>query len=137
MKDTNKLIVNSIRELLKKKGLTQKDLSKGISVSKTTINNWINERSKIDAVTLKLIANYFNVPIGYFFEEESGTSPNNRGNINNNGVILAKNGNVEINIAQEEIRHLKKEIESCRALVKELRQRINDKEEVINLLKNK
>ena len=71
MKTINTLIISKLNNILKQKNITQKDLGNGIGVSKTTINNWINDRSKIDAVSLKRISDFLKVPITYFFTDEN------------------------------------------------------------------
>lgn len=52
MKEFNKLIIKKLNQLLKNTNITQAELGDGISISRTTINNWANNRSKIDAVSL-------------------------------------------------------------------------------------
>lgn len=77
MKTLNTLIISKLNNVLKQKNITQKDLGNGIGVSKTTINNWINDRSKIDAVSLKRISEFLKVPITYFFTDDNNTSTMN------------------------------------------------------------
>jgi len=67
--DLNLHIANRLQKLLKIKKITQEELSIGINKSKTSINNWIAGRNKIDAVSLHLISTFLKVPVSYFFDE--------------------------------------------------------------------
>jgi len=58
-----------IKSLLKEKNLTQIEFANNIGVTKTTVNNYLTGKTKIDIETFIKIAKTFNVPIGYFFEE--------------------------------------------------------------------
>ena len=144
MKNYNDLIINRLNLILKSKKITQRELSSGINVAKTTINNWINKRSKIVAVGLKLIADYLQVPVGYFFGE-TATEVSGENILSNN--IVKGNHNkvsyeiktleVEIERLQSRIRELEREISGNEALIAELRQRIVDKDEMIEILREK
>lgn len=135
MKNYNNLIINRINEILKQKNITQKVLGNGIDVSKTTVNNWLNKRSKIDAVTIKLIADFLQVPVSYFFDEDC-----NGGNqINGNGIMNGSNNKINVlsDKAVEKIKHLEEKLDLKENHLEEMRQRIIDKEEMIEMLKNK
>ncbi|AGK96601.1 helix-turn-helix domain-containing protein [Clostridium pasteurianum] len=56
---------NRIRELRKKKGLTQVDLAKLLNVSDRTIGFYENEQRDPDTTTLKKLADFFDVTIDY------------------------------------------------------------------------
>lgn len=43
----------------------------GIDKSKTSVNNWITGRNKIDAVSLHQISEFLNVSLVYFFTDET------------------------------------------------------------------
>ena len=62
--------IQKIKQLLKEKNLTYRDLSKGISKSATTLLNIMNGKSRLDVDTLIEIARVLNVPITYFFEND-------------------------------------------------------------------
>lgn len=54
-------ISEKIKELLKKKGISQTELAKRIGVSRAAVSEWIRGKSKPSESTLKLIAKEFNV----------------------------------------------------------------------------
>jgi len=57
-----------IKTLLTEKKLTQQDFANKIGVSKPTVINIFNGRSKIDIDLIEKIAEVLSVPVGYFFE---------------------------------------------------------------------
>lgn len=52
----------------KKKNITPYKVSKETKISTATLSDWKNGRSKPKADKLKILANYFDVPIEYFLE---------------------------------------------------------------------
>jgi len=62
--------VLKLKGLISQHKLTQGDFSEKIGVSRPTVINYFNGRSKIDVETLAIIADLFNVPVSYFFDEE-------------------------------------------------------------------
>jgi len=135
MKNYNSLIISNINKLLKQKKITQKDLAEGIDVTRTTINNWLNKRSKIDGVSLKLISMYLGVPVGYFFEEgETGDNITNNNNVINN--VRNGNGKQTLIIGQKdnEIEGLQKEVQVLKEQISELKTIIGQKDQMIEQL---
>ncbi len=129
MESTNKHIINNLAKLLKNKSITQINLSNGINVSKTTINNWLNYRSKIDAVSLKKISDFLNVPVSYFFDESPAPVDNNQNTNTTISQVTNGNGNSpKVIIQANEIKSLKREIEL-------LQDQLKEKDEIIRLLK--
>lgn len=57
--------MNRLKELRKEKGLTQEELSNEIGTTKLTISNWENEKHSIGSEKAKLLADLFNVSVGY------------------------------------------------------------------------
>lgn len=57
--------MNRLKELRKEKGLTQEGLSNEIGTTKLTISNWENEKHSIGSEKAKLLADLFNVSVGY------------------------------------------------------------------------
>ena len=57
--------MNRLKELRKEKGLTQEKLSNEIGTTKLTISNWENEKHSIGSEKAKLLADLFNVSVGY------------------------------------------------------------------------
>lgn len=64
--------MNRLKELRKEKGLTQKDLSDEMGVSKRTYIYWENGESQIKPDKAQALADYFGVPVGYLlgFEQQ-------------------------------------------------------------------
>ena len=54
-----------LKEIRKQNGLTQEQIANIIGVAKTTYCNYENNVREIDINTLKKLANYYNVTIGY------------------------------------------------------------------------
>ena len=57
--------MNRLKELRKQKGLTQEELANKIGTTKLTISNWENEKHAISSEKAKLLADLFNVSVGY------------------------------------------------------------------------
>lgn len=57
--------MNRLKELRKEKGLTQQELANEIGTTKLTISNWENEKHAIGSEKAKLLADSFNVSVGY------------------------------------------------------------------------
>lgn len=68
--------VLKIKGLIFEKKISQEMLAAEISVSKQTIINYFNGRTKIDVDTLEKIAAFLNVSINYFFTEETPNEVN-------------------------------------------------------------
>jgi len=66
--------MNRLKELRKRKQLTQEELAKKFGLSKITILRWENEERQIKPDKAKQLADYFGVPVGYLlgYETESG-----------------------------------------------------------------
>ncbi|HAH92532.1 MAG TPA: XRE family transcriptional regulator [Dielma fastidiosa] len=59
---------NKFLELVQSRGLTAYRVSKDTGIPTATLSDWKNGRSKPKADKLKILADYFNVPIEYFME---------------------------------------------------------------------
>jgi transcriptional regulator with XRE-family HTH domain len=81
----------------------KKDLYTYLGISKQTLEDYLSEKTSMTVATLEKIASYFNVPIGYFFDEKEPTATSIKGNKNQVG-----NGNIIIETQANEIEHLKK-----------------------------
>ena len=57
--------MNRIRELRKKKGLTQKELAKHLKVADSTLSYWEMGKYEPDSKTLMKLSEFFRVPIDY------------------------------------------------------------------------
>ena len=58
-------MVNNLKQLRKKHGYTQKELSEKISIPLRTIQNWENGVRNIKPDKAELLANYFGVSVAY------------------------------------------------------------------------
>jgi transcriptional regulator with XRE-family HTH domain len=62
-------VVLSINEVLKEKGLQQKELAEKLGVSKVTVNYWCNNQSKPSIETLGEIAKILKVKLTHLIKE--------------------------------------------------------------------
>ena len=56
------------RQLRDDKGVTDYRVSKDTGITKSTFSDWKNGRSKPKIEKLQILANYFDVPLEYFFD---------------------------------------------------------------------
>lgn len=67
---------NKLRSLREKKKVYQKDLANYLHISPSTIGMYEQGRREPDNITLKLIANYFDVSIDYLLDNEDNIYKN-------------------------------------------------------------
>lgn len=70
-----------IRKLRLSKDITQKELADQLNVSFQTVSKWENNINEPDLASLKKIANIFNCPIDFFFEDDEEKINNSLENI--------------------------------------------------------
>lgn len=63
--------MNKLKTLRKEKGLSQQALGKAIGVSYRTVQNWENGVNQIKPDKAEMLADYFDVPIGYLLGYET------------------------------------------------------------------
>lgn len=63
-----------LKNLRKKAGITQMQLSEYMGVTQATLSGWENEKFEIDTASLKKIADYFNVSVDYLLGREAQKS---------------------------------------------------------------
>ncbi len=63
--------MNRLKELRKKKGLNQIELSNILNVQQSTISNWENERTEIDKKSTFILAEFFDVSVDFLLGRES------------------------------------------------------------------
>ena len=63
------MLSDTIRQLLKENGVTQKEFLQSIGLSKNTMKNWEDNQTIPSKVILTAISNYFNVSIPYLLGE--------------------------------------------------------------------
>ena len=56
------------RRIRDDKGVTDYRVSKDTGITKSTFSDWKNGRSKPKIEKLQILANYFEVPLKYFFD---------------------------------------------------------------------
>ena len=82
MKNFSKKLI----ELRKQKGLSQDELATDLNISQSSISNYESGYTTPDMLNLQKIADYFKVPVIYFFSEDRTifyTHENHNGNIGN------------------------------------------------------
>jgi putative transcriptional regulator len=62
-------VILRINEVLKERGLLQKELAEKLGVSKVTVSYWCNHQSKPSIETLGEIARILNVKLTYLIKE--------------------------------------------------------------------
>lgn len=65
--------MNRLKELRKKKGLTQQELANEIGVTKLSVSNWENGKHEIKSDKAQILANYFSVPVTYLIGYDKDT----------------------------------------------------------------
>ena len=111
-----KIYIKKIKDLLKEKGLTQKDLAVKLGKNENTVVNYLKQRTKIDVDTLVEIAEILQVPVSLLFEED-------------NTFV----GNKNIQALTYELDKLKQELNACKQLLSEKERIIAEKEKQIRL----
>lgn len=118
-----------IKELLEKKGIQQNTFCLDTGISKSNFWVWIEGKSKPGADALEKIADYFNVPMDFFFDRDIKPSGVNIGHqVKGNGNKIS--GDITLSECRKEIEHLN-------ALLEEKERVITEKERTIQILMNK
>ncbi len=64
-------MVNRIKELRQKLGITQRELAKHLGIAQNTLSYWENGKFDIDNASLCRIADYFHVTIDYLLGQNN------------------------------------------------------------------
>lgn len=118
----------NLRKLMNENRVKKVTFYQSLGISKTQLDNILNGKSLPGSDKLEMMANYFNVPIDYFFDRDSERSILNIGNTvsgNENNI-----GNYSMSECQKEVEHLKAILEEKEAVIAE-------KERTIQILLNK
>lgn len=122
--------VNKIRELIKEKGISQKVIAARMGLSGNAISQDL-KKGDFKVSVLESIAEILEVPVTYFFDND----------ISENGVKQVANGhgnNLKVIMnSDDDMKELKAKIKGLEIQVTLLEERIKDKDELINLLKDK
>ena len=115
-----------IKELLEERGIQQNIFTLETGISKSNYWVWVEGKSKPGADKLEIIADYFKVPIDYFFDRETNLSNTSIGHhVNGNGNKVS--GDITLS-------EYKKEIEHLTQLLREKQSIIHEKERTIRIL---
>lgn len=120
-----------IKNKMSEKNLTQKIIAQKMNKTEQTIRNYLSGRTKLEVDILIDFAKILQVPVSYFFDEAAADQQApSKNNIIINGGTNPQNNTINIKISEQpkEIENLKKEIEY-------LKQLLQQKDEIINLLK--
>lgn len=120
-----------INDLIEDRGVTKVALYKAIGLSKKGLDDIISGNHAPKAPILESIADYFKLPIDYFFDREVDYNGINIGHhVNGNGNKVS--GDITLSECRTEIEHL-------RSLLEEKERIIAEKERTIQILieKNK
>ena len=118
-----------IKKLLEEKGIQQNTFCLDTGISKSNFWVWTEGKSKPGADALEKIADYFNVPMDFFFDRDINSSGINIGHqVKGNGNKIS--GDITLSECQKEIAHLY-------ALLDEKERVISEKERTIQILMGK
>lgn len=117
---------DKIQELIDINRLTKKGFCEKIGISVQGLEN-ILKGADLGSSKLERIADFFKLPIDSFFEREVTSFSSNIGH-QVSGTGNSVSGNIALSECQKELEHL-------RVLLKEKEERIQDKDEMIDLLK--
>lgn len=119
---------DKIRRLFEDRNISQAQFIKDTSISKSNLYVWLNNTSIPGADNLEIIADYFNVPIDYFFDRGTNSLGISIGHqVKGNGNKIS--GDITLSECQKEIEHLN-------ALLEEKERVISEKERTIQILMN-
>lgn len=107
-----------LSRLIEDKNVKKTQLAKHLDVARNTLDDYLSERTYMTTEKLEKVANFFKLPISYFFEDTNGNiTQTGKGN------TASIYGNISLSDCQKENEHL-------RALLEE-------KERTIQILMNK
>lgn len=126
-----------ILKLLEKANITQEELAKNIGVRPSAITWWLNGRSKPSAKNIYKLAQYFKVPIEYFYLLDFIDTPinNYKSGQSINNIVIEEISTINIGLKMEKeiyyIYYVQKEDDTVRFEVG-TKLTINVKEEIKN-----
>ncbi len=127
--------IQKIRDLIKEKKITYRELGEMIGVSDKTIQNYMLERTKIDVYTLAKLATALQVPVDYFFEQDKSDKMGItlvQSHVKADNIAIQNSGaNNEFKQVIEDTK-LRVEVEMLREQIEELRKEIEEKNKLIN-----
>ncbi|MEG1672617.1 MAG: helix-turn-helix transcriptional regulator [Alistipes sp.] len=109
-----------LKGLIARKGIAPEKFAEELGVSVSSVFKYYNKDS-FDSSLLEKFANYFGVPVGYFFDEEVANNSQQTQGDNNIVVGRDNNGNIErLHDCRKEVEHLKAIIEEKERLIQVL-----------------
>ena len=118
-------IPSKIEQLIIDNKLTKKSFCEKVSISVQGLDN-ILKGADLGSSKLEWIADFFKLPIDYFFDRDINVDNSIGHHVNGNGNKVS--GDITLS-------ECKNELEKLRLLIKEKEERIKDKDEMIALLK--
>jgi transcriptional regulator with XRE-family HTH domain len=115
-----------LSDLIEKKKVRKTELARYLDVARNTLDDYLFERTYMTTEKLEKVADFFKVPVAYFFEEKPKGSITQEGEGNTASIY----GNISLSDCQKEVEHL-------RELLEEKERAIQDKERTIQILMNK
>jgi len=97
-------ILQKIKKLQKENKLSTKEISKEIGVTSQTLYDYFSGKTQISIKNLQKIAKVFDVPMTYFFEEQTDTDNINYVNLKEENEKL----NIEIKVSANELKATEK-----------------------------
>ncbi len=88
----------SLLKLLSERNLSQKELATNLNTKESVISHWITQKTEPSIKSIGKLAKYFNVPVSYFYGEETTENGNKKDLIDQ-----LKSKNREIEILKKEI----------------------------------
>jgi len=114
-----------IKELASKENLTLSDLAKRLGKTKQAVYEMV-EKEDVNTAILKKLCSEFDVPINYFFEDNSGMSivaDNNSQAVVGVGNSVHNGEQAEISLLKEKVKHLEELLAEKERLIKVLMER--------------
>ena len=113
-----------LTHLRKQKGLSQDELATDLNISQSSVSNYESGATNPDVFILEKIAEYFKVPVTYFFSDEKSvfyTNENNGGNIGN-FIYSTFNTMSEklIELYEKKIKDLEDEVKRLKVMISEM-----------------
>lgn len=121
-----------IKMLAEEKNVDAVWISKKLGKSKQAIYD-IYDKEDVNTSILKSLAQVFNVPVGYFFDDEASPVSQNTASVKGNNNVLVGGNNNTIHKLNE----CEREVEVLRVEVKHLTTQVEEKERLIQVLMNK
>lgn len=121
-----------LKGLIARKGITPEKFAEELGISVSSVFKYYNKDS-FDSSLLEKFANYFGVPVSYFFDEEDIHNNSQRIEGDNN-VVVGRDNNGNGNI--ERLQDCRKEVAHLNAMLKEKETIIAEKERTIQILMN-